>query len=198
MDSGGHSSSAARGSLEAVADTGRSAVQALAGKHKQAAIAGEPELRTPTTSDTALNPWAWSTALWVFRLERCAAGVQGPACVAVLTMRPCARTTPCMRAVGPVSVSFGCICWCRLLRCAGAGVSGPCNPQQRSYHAFFEVLGAGSWLEVVPAGGHMQFASVTSSVVGRALDWLCHSGHTSHEVRGCCIGRGRVGRGSWQ
>ncbi|KAF6264250.1 Alpha/Beta hydrolase protein [Scenedesmus sp. NREL 46B-D3] len=102
VDSGGHSSSAARGSLEAVADTGRSAVQALAGKHKQAAI-------------------------------------------------------------------------------AGAGVSGPCNPQQRSYHAFFEVLGAGSWLEVVPAGGHMQFASVTSSVIGRALDWLCHSGHTSHE-----------------
>eukprot|EP00882_Tetradesmus_deserticola_P024358 GHRQ01026618.1.p1 GENE.GHRQ01026618.1~~GHRQ01026618.1.p1 ORF type:complete len:412 (+),score=123.15 GHRQ01026618.1:121-1356(+) len=103
VDSGGNkSSSAARGSLKAVSATGRSAVQALAGKHKQAAI-------------------------------------------------------------------------------AGAGVSGPCNPQQRSSHAFFGVLGPGSWLEVVPAGGHMQFASVTSGVIGRALDWLCHAGHTSHE-----------------
>lgn len=64
-------------------------------------------------------------------------------------------------------------------------MSGPCNPQQRSYHAFFEVLAAGSWLEVVPAGGHMQFAKVTNSIIGHALDWLCHSGHTSHEVSTC-------------
>ncbi|WIA10782.1 hypothetical protein OEZ85_010951 [Tetradesmus obliquus] len=102
VDSGGDSSSSSSSSLAAVGDTGRSAVQALAGRHKQAAI-------------------------------------------------------------------------------AGAGVSGPCNPQQRSYHAFFEVLAAGSWLEVVPAGGHMQFAKVTNSIIGHALDWLCHSGHTSHE-----------------
>jgi hypothetical protein len=75
-----------------------------------------------------------------------------------------------------------CVCVCD----AGAGVSGPCNPQQRAYHAFFDVLAPGSWLEVVPAGGHMQFAEVTNSVIGRALDWLCRSGHTSHEVRACC------------
>jgi hypothetical protein len=41
VDSGGDSSSSAGASLEAVGDTGRSAVQALAGKHKQAAIAGK-------------------------------------------------------------------------------------------------------------------------------------------------------------
>jgi hypothetical protein len=42
VDSSGDSSSSAGASLEAaVGDTGRSAVQALAGKHKQAAIAGK-------------------------------------------------------------------------------------------------------------------------------------------------------------
>jgi hypothetical protein len=45
VDSGGDSSSSAGTSLKAVGDTGRSAVQALAGKHKQAAIAGEATTR---------------------------------------------------------------------------------------------------------------------------------------------------------
>lgn len=65
----------------------------------------------------------------------------------------------------------------------GAGVSGPCNPVDSNYELFWSVLGAGSWLEVVPAAGHMQFTNISSSIIAGGLDLLCHKGPTSHEVR---------------
>eukprot|EP00877_Chromochloris_zofingiensis_P012117 jgi/Chrzof1/7159/Cz02g13090.t1 len=63
----------------------------------------------------------------------------------------------------------------------GAGVSGPCNPVDSNYELFWSVLGAGSWLEVVPAAGHMQFTNISSSIIAGGLDLLCHKGPTSHE-----------------
>eukprot|EP00879_Flechtneria_rotunda_P006747 GHRR01007090.1.p1 GENE.GHRR01007090.1~~GHRR01007090.1.p1 ORF type:complete len:439 (+),score=98.21 GHRR01007090.1:128-1318(+) len=62
----------------------------------------------------------------------------------------------------------------------GAGVSGPCNPIASNYKLFWDVVGPGSWLEVVPQGGHMQFTNISNGLVARALDLICHSGRATH------------------
>eukprot|EP00879_Flechtneria_rotunda_P018933 GHRR01019874.1.p1 GENE.GHRR01019874.1~~GHRR01019874.1.p1 ORF type:complete len:411 (+),score=59.16 GHRR01019874.1:128-1234(+) len=74
----------------------------------------------------------------------------------------------------------------------GAGVSGPCNPIASNYKLFWDVVGPGSWLEVVPQGGHMQFTNISNGLVARALDLICHSGRATHVVTlihesYCCI-----------
>jgi hypothetical protein len=159
-------------------------VQALAGKNKRAAIAGECLLSLAKHVKQLLqNIMCFCTAQRLFK--RILVNVLWPTLWRLL-LRNCNRfLLPGCWLQQVTSRRFNMASVLLLLCCAGAGVSGPCNPQQRSYHAFFDVLAAGSWLEVVPAGGHMQFAKVTDGVIGRVLDWLCHSGSASHEVSTC-------------
>eukprot|EP00882_Tetradesmus_deserticola_P022757 GHRQ01024706.1.p1 GENE.GHRQ01024706.1~~GHRQ01024706.1.p1 ORF type:complete len:349 (+),score=82.36 GHRQ01024706.1:130-1176(+) len=136
VDSGGNkSSSAARGSLKAVSATGRSAVQALAGKHKQAAIAGEAELRPHTTLLTVHNratvysrdcalmftcfcrkddPFVDSTASSAHQDRPVHSRGVGPKelCVTVRAGRCCAHPPPSATAV---ELSFSCLDHCCLL-----------------------------------------------------------------------------------
>lgn len=85
--------------------------------------------------------------------------------------------------------------------CTAAGVPGPCNPTGSNYQQFYEVLEAGSWLEVVMHAGHMQFTNITNSLVRRGFDLLCHAGSDSHQVRAArlgvfvCGGGGEHGQG---
>lgn len=69
--------------------------------------------------------------------------------------------------------------------CAAAGRIGPCNGAPYAtgnWSQFWEVSAAGSWLEVVPDAGHLQFADISS-----LLDLLCCrgcKGLISHQVCG--------------
>lgn len=69
--------------------------------------------------------------------------------------------------------------------CAAAGRIGPCNGAPYAtgnWSQFWEVSAAGSWLEVVPDAGHLQFADISS-----LLDLLCCrgcKGLISHQVGG--------------
>jgi hypothetical protein len=66
---------------------------------------------------------------------------------------------------------------------AGAGRIGPCNGAPYAtgnWSSFWGVAAAGSWLELVPDAGHLQFADISS-----ILDLLCCRGCTgllSHKV----------------
>lgn len=62
-------------------------------------------------------------------------------------------------------------------------MSGPCNPANSNYSVFWDVAGPGSWLELVPQAGHMQFTNISNGLIARALDLICHTGKTNHEVR---------------
>ena len=68
---------------------------------------------------------------------------------------------------------------------AGAGRIGPCNGAPTAtgnWSDFWGVAAEGSWLEVVPDAGHLQFASISS-----LLDLLCCRGCRgliSHKVGG--------------
>jgi hypothetical protein len=71
------------------------------------------------------------------------------------------------------------------VHCAAAGRIGPCNGSPYAtgnWSQFWEVSAAGSWLEVVPDAGHLQFADISS-----ILDLLCCrgcKGLISHQVGG--------------
>lgn len=69
-------------------------------------------------------------------------------------------------------------------------MSGPCNPPGSNYSVFWGVVGRGSWLELVPQAGHMQFTNISNGFIAKALDLVCHTGKTSHEVSQMLLGAG--------
>ena len=58
--------------------------------------------------------------------------------------------------------------------CAAAGVIGPCNPA--AHATFWDQLGPGSWLAVLPRAGHGQFANISNAALASAVDLLCGAG----------------------
>ena len=55
---------------------------------------------------------------------------------------------------------------------AGAGHTGPCNPEGRNWRAFAAEAGPGSWAQEVVAAGHAHFA-LPGQPRRAALRWLC-------------------------
>jgi hypothetical protein len=61
---------------------------------------------------------------------------------------------------------------------SGAGITSLCNPSDANYDKFYNVLGKGSWLEVLPQAAHLAFAQTPLAATP-----ICGKGSTTPKVR---------------
>jgi hypothetical protein len=66
----------------------------------------------------------------------------------------------------------------RIAGVSGAGIISACNPAGTNYPRFFNALGSGSWLTVLPGATHVSFTSASLA----SLFGICGIGRTSAAV----------------